>query len=186
MHIGNNNHDTNYTMNGSELSKVSHKKDLRITISNDLKPSEHCSDAIKTANKLVGFICRTFAYKSVKVTHTLFNALVRPHLEYCVQFWSPYYKKDIDKLERIQRRVTEIIPRLRNKSYEERLNELNLFSLSKHKLREDLIELLKIFHDFDNININDYVTTDLTKSTRNNDLNIIDKRSNEAKAFFLQ
>ena len=53
-------------MNGSELSKVNHEKDLEVTISNDLKPDKHCSDAIKTANKLVGFIGRTFEYKSEK------------------------------------------------------------------------------------------------------------------------
>ena len=79
-----------------------------------------------------------------------------------------------------------MIPRLRNKSYEERLKELNLFSLSKRRLRRDLIEVFKIFHGFDNININDYVTTDLTSTTRNNGLKIIGKRfrSNEAKHFF--
>ena len=49
-----NNHYTNYTMNGSKLSKVSHEKDLGVTINNDLKPSKHCSDIVKTANKLGG------------------------------------------------------------------------------------------------------------------------------------
>ena len=55
LHVGNNNHYTNYTMNGFELSKVSHEKDLEVTISNDLKPSKCYSDIIKNANKLVGF-----------------------------------------------------------------------------------------------------------------------------------
>ena len=69
-----------------------------------------------------------------------------------------------------------MIPRLRNKSYEERLKELNLFSLSKRRLRGDLIEVFKMFHGFDNVNINDYVTTDLTSTTRNNGFKIISKR----------
>ena len=51
-------------MNVFELSKVNHEKDLGVTISNDLKPSKHCSDVVKTANKVVGFIGRTFEYKS--------------------------------------------------------------------------------------------------------------------------
>ena len=63
-------------MNGTKPSKVSHEKDLEVTISNDLKPCKHCSDVVKTANKLVGFIRRTFEYKSEKVIHTLYNALV--------------------------------------------------------------------------------------------------------------
>ena len=69
-------------MNGSEASKVSHEKDSEITLSKDLEYSKHCSDVVKTANKLVGFIGRTFEYKSEKVILTLFNELVRPHLEY--------------------------------------------------------------------------------------------------------
>ena len=80
-----------------------------------------------------------------------------------------------------------MIPRLRNKSYEERLNELILFSLSKRRLREDLIhvEVFKLFYGFDKININYYVTTDLTSTTRKNGFKIIGKRrSNEAKHFF--
>ena len=68
-----------------------------------------------------------------------------------------------------------MIPRLRNKPYEEQLKELNLFSLYKRRLRGDLIEVSKIFHGFD-ININDYVTTDLTSTTRKNDFTIIGKR----------
>ncbi len=107
------------------------KKKLGVIICNDLKPGKYCMEVVKTANKSVGFIGRTFEFKSEKVVRTLFNALVRPHLEYCVQFWSPYYRKDIDKLERVQRRATKLIPRLRNMSYEERLKELNLFSLEK-------------------------------------------------------
>ena len=52
------------------------------------------------------------------------KAIVRPHLEYCIQAWRPYRKKDIDTLERIQRRATEMIPELRDLSYEERLKRM--------------------------------------------------------------
>ena len=163
-------------MNGSELSKVSHARDSGITINNDLKPSKHCSDIVKTTNTLVCFIGGTFESKSETNIITLFNVLpVRPHLDYCIQFRSPYYKKIIDNLERIQRKVTEMIPRLRNKPYEEGLKELNLISLSKRRLRCDQIDLIKIFCGFDNDIINDYVTTDLTSTTRNNGFKI--KRS---------
>ena len=186
LHIGSNNDQVGYSMNGAELSKVDQERDLGVLISKDLKPSLQCKEVIKTANKLIGFIGRTFEHKSEKVIRTLYNSLVRPHLEYCVQFWSPYYRKDIDKLERVQRRVTKMIPRLRNKPYEERLKELNLFSLSKRRLRGDLIEVFKMFKGFDNLNVDDYLTVDRTHATRSNGYKIVGKRftSNEAKHFF--
>ena len=78
-----------------------------------------------------------------KIILTLFNALVRPHLEYYIEFWTLYYK-NIDEMEKIQKLVTKMIPRLRNKPYEERLKELNLLSLSKRRLRRELIEISKL------------------------------------------
>ena len=103
-------------MGDTVLGTTVKEKDLGVTISADMKVSEQCGIAASKGNQILGLIRR-----NIKLIIPLYKAIVRPHLEYCIQTWRPYRKKDIDTLERIQRRATKMIPELRDFSYEERL-----------------------------------------------------------------
>ena len=80
-------------------------------------------------------IWRNITYKEKSLIIPLYKAIVRPHLEYCIQAWNPQLRKDIDMLEQIQRRATKLIPGLRDLTYEERLNERGLTTLETRKIK---------------------------------------------------
>ena len=135
--------NVNYKMGDTVLGTTVKEKDLGVTISADMKVSEQCGIAASKGNQILGLIRRNITYKGKKLIIPLYKAIVRPHLEYCIQAWRPYRKKDIDTLERIQRRATKMIPELRDLSYEERLKECGLTTLETRRLRGDQIEFLR-------------------------------------------
>ena len=135
MHIGHNSMQSNYNMSNQQLPTTDQQRDLGIFITKDLKWRKQTEKSLKTAKRVLGFIALNFRYKNKELILPLYKSLSQPRLEHAVQFWSPHLRRDIDKMEKIQRRATKMIPEIRNNSYLQRIQNLDLISLVQRRLR---------------------------------------------------
>ena len=167
-----------YEMGGTILSKTVKEKDLwlhPVPMNANMKVSEQCRIAASKGNQVLGMNRRNITYKEKSLIVPLYIAIFRPRLEYCIQVWSPYRKKDIDMLEKY--RATKLIPGLRDLRYEERLKECRLTTLETRRLKGDQIEVLKILNGYENIGSIIFIEIKESKITRGHNFTLVKKQS---------
>ena len=162
MHVGHKT-DSTYYMPDAQDSSTKHKieasveeRDLGVMVTDNLKPSAQCVKAAGKARAVLGLVKRNFRKLDESDFLILYKTYIRPHMEYCVQAWSPYLQKDIQILEKIQRAATKIVPHLKTRSYEDRLSQLGLTTLETRRRRGDLIEAFKIMTDREKLDKNQF------------------------------
>ena len=103
------------------VEKVVAQKDLGVIVTETLLLEKQCAEGARKADALLGMIRRLFEDLDASSFRILYKSYVRPHLEYCVQAWSPYLRKDKSMLEKVQRRVTRLMKWSKRLSHEDRI-----------------------------------------------------------------
>jgi len=168
---------------------VHQERDLGILVSANLKSSQRCTKAAGTARRVIAMVRRNFKRLDVDDFKLIYKTYIRPHLEYCIQAWSPYLAKDIDVLERVQKSATDMIPKLRKYCYADRLKLLDLTSLKDRRERGDMIEVYKILNGKERIDSGQFFqVADDHYSLRGHRIKLSKKRSrlDIRKHFFSQ
>ena len=127
-----------------DIEKTSLERDLGVYISDSLKPSLHCQKAANKGMMALRLLKMTFDRIDVTNFKILYTTYIQPHLEYCIQAAGPYTAKDIETLEKVQRRATKLVKGVNTMPYSERLKKLKIPSFKERMLRGDLIETFKI------------------------------------------
>ena len=151
IHVGRNNARYNYSMNGINIPTADREKDVGVTITENLKPATHCEIIANKAMSVLYQISRSFHFRDKVTFVKLYKTYVRCILDYASPSWSPWLRTDIKTIEKVQKRMVNMIPGLSGETYQDKLAELGLQSLEDRRKRADMIAVYKILSGHDKI-----------------------------------
>jgi hypothetical protein len=151
MHVGRNNPNNEYFMNGTKLMEVEEEKDVGIIIHKSLKPTPQCERAAAAATGVLHQLAKNFHYRDKKIFLRLYTQYVRPHLEFATPAWSPWLAAEKQKLEKVQEKAVKMISGLKSSEYVERCKELGIETLEARRKVQDMAQTYKLIHGIDNV-----------------------------------
>ena len=146
LHFGRNNPWHQYLIDGEEIKSSATVKDLGIYFSSDLSFTHHCEYLAASAGVVLRRLRRCFGLTTKEMFLPLYKTFIRSKLEYASTVWSPYQVKDINTIEKVQRRATKLVRNISHLSYEARLDYLGLQTLRTRRIRQDLISIYMLIH----------------------------------------
>ena len=150
LHIGKHNPENKYIFSSSTLKTTDKEKDLGVIFNRGLDFSDAISAFVSKAKSCLFWFLRNTLSRDPDVMVRAYKSIVRPHLEYCAQVWSPKARHGnwgtILEIEDVQRTFTRMVSGMDGLSYEERLKKLKLTTLFERRMRGDLIETYKILN----------------------------------------
>jgi hypothetical protein len=141
LHLGFNNQNIPYYLNDFPFHRVNQIRDLGILLDNNIKWTPQCIKVAKRAHSLLTIISKSFVSREPTTLLKIYKAYVLPILDYVSPVWCPYLVRDIETIEKVQKRFTRLFPNTRKLGYRERLSALGLHSLQTRRLRQDLVSL---------------------------------------------
>ena len=134
---------------------VDKEKYFGVLINSSGTPSRQVSRAVMKGNQVLGQPLRVLSYRDCYTFIRLYKSYVRPHLEYCVEAWSPWLQPDIDLLENLQKRALKSVSCLTG-SHEDKLRQLKTYSLKDRRIRGDMVETYKLLHHIEDVEPSTY------------------------------
>ena len=154
-------------MGAKTINQVTSAKYLGITINEKMQWAEHISNITKKASASLGFLHRNLKNCPPFVKNSCYKSLIVPILEYSCTIWDPHTLKDINKIDKIQRRAARFVKNNYSwsTSVSSLINDLNWQSLQLRRFNLKLIMMYKITHNLVSIPKDHYLTP-CTSSTR--------------------